>query len=58
MAAVGRWYWIAKSALPQLDGQVPVSGLSAPVTVTRDGHGVPTIEAGTLEDLFFALMKQ
>jgi penicillin amidase len=31
-----------------------ISGLSAPVTVTRDGHGVPTIEAATLEDLFFA----
>ncbi len=31
-----------------------LSGLSAPVTVTRDSHGVPTIEAATLEDLFFA----
>src|SRR5580700_980914 len=31
-----------------------VAGLMAPVTVTRDGHGVPTIEAANLEDLFFA----
>ena len=31
-----------------------MNGLSAPVTVTRDTHGVPTIEAATLEDLFFA----
>jgi penicillin amidase len=45
---------IARSALPQLDGRLQVNGLSAPVTVTRDGHGVPTIEAKTLEDLFFA----
>jgi penicillin G amidase len=47
-------YYVAHSALPQLDGQVLIRGLSAPVTVTRDGHGVPTIEASTFEDLFFA----
>ncbi len=45
---------VAHSALPQLDGQVQLSGLSAPVTVPRDNHVVPTIEAATLEDLFFA----
>lgn len=54
LGTVGRWYWIARSALPQLDGKVQVSGLSAPVTVTRDAHGVPTLAAATLEDLFFA----
>ncbi len=46
-------YWIARSALPQLDGELRVSGLSAPVRVTRDAHGVPTIEAANLEDLYF-----
>ena len=29
-------------------------GSAAPVTVTRDSHGVPTIEAARLDDLFFA----
>ena len=52
--AVGYAYYVARSALPQLDGQLLVRGLVAPVTVTRDSHGVPTIEASTLEDLFFA----
>ena len=47
-------YYIAHSALPQLDGQLLVSGLAEGVTVTRDSHGVPTIEAANLEDLFFA----
>ena len=47
-------YRIAHVALPQLDGSLRVNGLSAPVKVTRDGHGVPTIEAATLEDLFLA----
>ncbi len=47
-------YFVASSALPRLDGNIPVKGLSNRVAVTRDRHGVPTIEAATLEDLFFA----
>src|SRR5215469_689299 len=45
---------IARSALPELDGTLPVSGVAAPVSVTRDAHGVPTIESATMDDLFFA----
>ena len=52
--AVGYAYHLVRSALPQLDGTVSLPGLSARVTVTRDGHGVPTLEATTLEDLFYA----
>jgi penicillin amidase len=48
------FYSVARSSLPQLDGNVKISGLSARVTVTRDAHGVPTIEASNLDDLFFA----
>ena len=53
---IGVWwlYWIARSALPQLDGSVAVPGISSKVRVVRDEQGVPTIEAATLEDLFFA----
>jgi penicillin amidase len=47
-------YIIARAALPQLDGNLSVRGLSAPVKITRDGHGVPSIEAASLEDLFLA----
>lgn len=53
-AALGYAYHLAHAALPQLDGRLTIPGLSAPVTVTRDGHGVPTIEAQSLADLFFA----
>jgi penicillin amidase len=53
-SAVGYAYYVTRAALPQLDGQIQVAGLSGPVTVTRDAHGVPTVDAGTLEDLFFA----
>jgi penicillin amidase len=44
----------ARAALPQLDGSAPLPGLSAPVTVTRDRHGVPTIEASNDADLYLA----
>jgi penicillin G amidase len=51
---LGYAYLAARSALPQLDGSLQIPGLSTPVTVTRDAHGVPAIEAQTLEDVFFA----
>src|SRR6266849_2710362 len=54
IAGVWWLYWIARSPLPQLDGRVAVPGISAKVRVVRDERGVPTIEAATLEDLFFA----
>jgi penicillin amidase len=43
-----------RASLPRLDGELRVSGLSAPVTVTRDAHGVPSIRAADLDDLLFA----
>jgi len=57
LAAIGICGWLyslARSALPQLDGTLQVPGLTARVTVTRDGHGAPTIEAANFDDLFFA----
>jgi penicillin amidase len=45
---------VARSALPQLDGKLRVVRLSAPVTVVRDVHGAPTIDAANFDDLFFA----
>ena len=53
-AGIAWLYTIGRSPLPDLDGAIPVSGISAPVSVSRDSHGVPTIEAATLDDLFFA----
>jgi len=44
----------AQFALPVLDGDLHVAGLSSPVTVLRDGHGVPHIQAASQQDLFQA----
>src|SRR5215470_8002787 len=54
LSVLGWLYFAAHSALPQLDGSIRVAGLSAPVRVIRDNHGVPTIEAENLGDLYFA----
>jgi penicillin amidase len=45
---------VTRAALPQMDGEVRLAGLSAPVTVRRDGHGVPHIQAANQDDLFVA----
>jgi penicillin amidase len=57
VALVAGVLWLraaAHAALPTLDGDLQLSGLSAPVTVRRDTHGVPHIQAATQADLFFA----
>src|SRR5579864_3701118 len=51
---VSWFYSVARSALPQLDGSLRVVGLLGPVTVIRDAHGAPTIDAANFNDLFFA----
>lgn len=47
------WYLLAGS-LPQLDGQLDVDGLSAPVQIQRDALGTVTIEAANRRDLAWA----
>jgi len=50
----GGWFYL-RSSLPQTDGTVVVTGLSAPVAITRDAHGIPTIVAKSDTDAAFAL---
>jgi penicillin G amidase len=47
-------YWRTRTALPSLDGALPVAGLRGRVEVLRDTHGVPHLRAASLEDLIFA----
>lgn len=57
IAAAAAVFWLhstAQAALPQLDGDLHLAGLSAPVTVRRDAHGVPHIDAASQADLFVA----
>jgi penicillin G amidase len=43
-----------KAALPQLDGEIALKGLQAPVEVYRDQHGIPHIRASSKPDAFLA----
>ncbi len=48
----GLWGWRAlNGSLPVVDGTVALPGLTAPVTLTRDAVGVPTIAGGTQLDV-------
>ena len=40
-----------RSALPVIDGALPLPGLSGPVAVARDAHGVPTIAGASRVDV-------
>jgi len=43
-----------QDSLPETDGSLLTPGLTTQVTVRRDQHGVPHIEAANLDDLLFA----
>src|SRR5690349_13804048 len=50
--STGVWgYSRLRSSLPQLDESMPLKGLSAPVLITRDSLGVPTIRGNSREDV-------
>ncbi len=53
LAAVGGYWWLLQS-LPKLEGEIVVEGLDDPVTILRDQHGIPHIEANSLEEAIFA----
>ncbi|MEU2423961.1 penicillin acylase family protein [Streptomyces sp. NPDC007851] len=50
-------YWsisTVRASFPQTKGSITLQGLSGPVTVKRDGNGIPQIYASTDADLFMA----
>lgn len=52
---VGLWFYhTLRAALPQLDGELRVPGVSSRVEIVRDARGVPAISAQNFDDLFFA----
>lgn len=54
VAGLGAWFYL-EASLPQLDGEVAVKGLAAPVEVVRDPEGVPHLFARDDRDAAFAL---
>ncbi len=57
LLAWGATLWLKhamRASLPQLDGSLRLAGLSQPVSVRRDQHGVPHISAANIDDLIVA----
>jgi len=52
--AGGIGFWTVTRSFPQTSGSLDVPGLQKPVTVYRDGAGIPQIVASTADDLFRA----
>ena len=53
-AAAGAFFHLRRS-LPQVEGEIRVAGIAAPVEILRDRNGVPHIFAGSIDDAYFAL---
>ncbi len=51
IGAAGIIGWQLRASLPDLDGERPLPGLAAPVTVERDDLGVPTLRGTSRLDL-------
>ncbi|MFF4708900.1 penicillin acylase family protein [Streptomyces sp. NPDC001288] len=50
-------YWsisTVRASFPQTKGSLTLKGLSGPVTVKRDGNGIPQVYASSDQDLFMA----
>jgi penicillin G amidase len=54
LALGGGYLWL-RGSLPQVEGEIVVAGLGAPVTIVRDRWAIPHIEASTPLDASFAL---
>lgn len=54
ITGLGGYLWL-RSSLPQEDGEIALPGVNAEITVTRDDRGVPTIQAQSTADAYFAL---
>ena len=53
--AWGASYTYLRRSLPEIDGQVTVSGLSSSIDIIRDSDAIPHIFASTVPDALFGL---
>ncbi len=49
------FYLYLRQSLPVTRGEIGLAGISAPIELLRDRHGIPHIYAASLEDAHFAL---
>ena len=47
--------WYRSASQPQIDGEIRLTGLGAPIDIVRDAEGIPHIYAKSTDDAYFAL---
>jgi len=52
--AAGAYLHLRRS-LPQIEGEIRLAGVEAPVEILRDANGIPHVFASTVADAYFAL---
>lgn len=55
LVLVGTIGWLGWASLPQVQGEISLPGLDAPVTIVRDAYAIPHVEASSVTDATFAL---
>ncbi|NDK39707.1 penicillin acylase family protein [Pseudoxanthomonas gei] len=55
LVAFGTGWWLLRGSVAEIDGELALAGLSAPVTIQRDALGVVTIDAANETDMARAL---
>ena len=50
------WLWL-RTSLPQIDGEIRLPGLEAPVEIIRDRNAIPHIRARSEADAYLAALR-
>lgn len=51
---ISGYFWL-RTSLPDVDGEIRVSTLAVPIEIARTEHGLVSIEANALDDVWFGL---
>jgi penicillin amidase len=55
LLAAGTVWVYTRRVLPQTEGSISLAGPTAQIRIERDAHGIPTIQAGSVDDALFGL---
>lgn len=54
IALISTYFWL-RSSLPQIDGDIRLPGVTSPIEISRTEHGLASIEANSMDDVWFGL---
>jgi penicillin amidase len=55
LVVAAAWFIYVKRVSPQVDGSMSIAGPKAEIRIERDGNGIPTIKAMSVDDALFGL---